>query len=421
MNMKRKNNLSRQLRDEPINKKKLTLRLVLFVIFLGLAGFFIYRGITSLGQRRTEGLQVIEAEQDKEIPYYQLGVSFRHWFSGSSSSIKMAVGELNKLYAETLKDAYCALDPVNEYPGRTNLATVNQNLGREISVPRNLYEALKEADAMTRSGTVYNVYAGAFYGEWEDLRYLLDPLERDPVHDPEEAERLERLGAATAELSNFSLEFLDDETCRLRFTVDQSYLDLLAELELSELPILDFNVLRDAWKLELVAERLEARGYDRGYLTTDTGLTLALSGYTDGGDYCFFGQQEGFAVPAATLAIQPGSRAAQLRAFGLVDEAGYYVLEGEDGDCLRHPWLPADGRFRELVLSCFASGTEKLPALCLDCLRLYACDTEAEAKTLAASLPACALLLRSAPQTVWISDPALLPAAAYGYESGSLR
>lgn len=403
--MKRNLNTSPSLADnQPQDRKKLILRFAAFAVFLVIAVVAVTVGVSNLN-RVEEGLQTIEASLDKEVPLYQSGVSFRHWFSGSSSAIRLGVKELTELYSASLKDVYRLLDPENSYESWTNLATVNQNRGREITVPRELYELLRQADALTRRGGAYNLYAGAFYAEWESLRYQLEPEASDPLNDPEEAERLRRLAEASAELSNFSLEFLDDAGCSLRFTVSEGYLALLRELELTEAPILDLNLLEDAFKLQLTAERLEQRGYDCGYLSTDSGLTLALSACPEGGSYALYGAGEGKPLPAAWCPMLPGSSAAFLRAFALEDEAGYYSLERDGAEILRHPWLPADGQDRQLLEAALVRGAQKsLPETCYACLQLYSADSLDRAGALLAELPGfdAALLLRQTPDTVYI-------------------
>jgi hypothetical protein len=416
---KRKNEVTRAIEEnKPIDKKKLILRLAAFTIFLAVAVIFITVGVNSMG-RQEAGLQEITAAEDENVPLYQAGIAFQHYFSGSSSAIKMGVRELGELYGSALKDVYRLLDPVNTYDNGANIATLNQNLGREVFVSRELYDVLADAVRYTERGEGYSVFSGALCAEWETLRYLLEPAEFDPARDPDEAARLERLTAATRELSNFRLEFLDDETCKLRFTVDQSYLELLEELELTDAPILDLNALRDAYKLQLVAARLEAKGYDRGFLSSESGVTLALSAYEDGGDFCFYSLLGDAIAPAAVCPVTPGACAVQLRAFAFPEEVGYYAVEAEGETLLRHPWLPADGVFRELLLTGFVTG-EKLtaPEACYACLRLFGCDTEAEVLALAKELPGKAgFLFRDEPESVYLTDAALTPRTDCGFTS----
>lgn len=415
--MSRQDDLRELINDnKPVDKKKVIIRLVAFLIFAALGVTFITLGVSNIG-RRDEGLQEITAAPDAEVAYYQLGVSFQYYLSGSSGEIRLAARELEDLYGASLKDAWRLLDPVNTYEGFDNLATLNRSLGREVAVSPELYEVLADALERTDRGEGYSLFAGALMAEWETLRFALDPTEFDPANDPEEAERLARLAAATAERSNFSLELLDAESCRVRFTVDQGYLDLLEELELTESPILDLNVLREAWRLQLTANRLEARGYHRGYLLSEDGIFLALSEYADGGDFCLYGLKGEAETAAALRPLRAGTCAVQLRAFGLGGEPGYYAVEGAGETLLRHPWLPADGSFRELLLAAFVVGEGlTAPDTCYACLRFWACDTEAELFALAKSSPlSVALLLREDPAAVWTDAADVSPVTENGF------
>ena len=422
--MKKKNeNVTEQIEaNKPIDRKKLVPKIIAFVVFFALAVTFITIGVTRMGKKE-EGLQEITAMSDEEMPQYELGVRFWHVFSGSSNEIKREVNVLNGVYTEDLKEVCRMLDPENTYVYGANLASLNQNLGREVSVPRELFDVLLDADAKTREGKGYNLYAGVFHAEWEDVRYLLDPAERDPLNDPEEAEVLSRLAEATADLSNFSLEVTDRAACTLRFTVSEEYLGLLRELEREDVPILDLNLLEEACKLQLLAARLEAEGYTCGYLSGSGGLTVALSAY-EGGDYCLYGEQDGAAVPAATIPVQAGSCGAMLRAFGQADEAGFYVLEEAGETLLRHPWLPSDGIWRNVLLSAFVYSENLSPAdLCFAALQLYAQETADEVQACAKALSGCsaALILAEEPAVVYITDPAFVPENEYGYAAREIR
>lgn len=421
---KRKSEPTEQISDnKPLDKKKLIPRLVAFLIFFALSVTFITIGVTRLGHK-DEGLQEITAEQDPELPMYQLGVRFQHYFSGSSNEIKMAAGKLGTAYAGALKDLYRMLNARTEFEGWNNLATLSRNPGQEFTLSRELFDVLVDADRRTRAGEGFNLYAGAFYAEWESIRYLLTPQERDPLADPDEAARLEALAKASSDLSAFSLEIVDISACRVRFNVREDYLDLLRRLELEDAPILDLNVLADAYKLQLLAKRMEEAGYHNGYLTTDSGITLALSGYKAGGDYAFVGLYESRPATAASRPVKAGSCAVQLRAFASgEDEPGYYGLEQDGALRLRHPFLPADGVYRELLLSCFVYAEGKSPTdTVLAALKLLMQDDEASVMAQAKADPAyeAALILRSEPMTVY-TDAAMEPGPDYGFSVKPLR
>lgn len=394
--------------NKPITKKKVIRRGILSLLFIAIGVFAVIAGLKQ-DSAHEEGLRAVEAEFDENVPYYRSGVEFQYWFSGSVSQNRIAAKDLGTFYGNALKSAYIQLDPANTYPDWTNLATINQNLGKEITVSKELYDALADGLEKTKRGEGYSIFNGVTYAEWESLRYLDDPVASDPVTDAEMADRLARLSAAASDLSNFNLQLLDDEACKVRFTVNQSYLDLMEELEVPNAPILDFNTLRDAWKLQLVADRLESQGYRCGYLVSQSGISLALSKYQSGGEFCMYARQEDKNVPAAIRSVHAGSCTVQLRAFPFAEEGGFYSVEQDGKTLLRHPWLPVDGSFRETLFSCMV-GAEGVsaPELCYDALRLFACESDEAAKTLSAALNhPIALQLRSQPETVFYTHDSI--------------
>lgn len=391
-------------------KKRMLFRLAYVFAVLLVAGalFLVYQKAT----HAEPGLYAIEASQDSHVPGYQNGVSLQHYFSGNSLQIRYSIKTLTDAYSKALKDVYRLLDNSEIYSDWVNLASINRNRGQELIVSPELYELLRLADALSRrEGSCYNLYAGALYAEWEALRFLLEPAKADPVCDSDEAARLERLRAATADLSNFSLEFLDDEACKLRFTVDPAYLKLLEELELSDVPILDLNLLEDAFKLQLVAKRLEEQHFDCGYLCTDDGLALALSAFDQPGNFTLYGLGEDGVAVTALSPVSAGSAAVSLRNFPLEGEEGYYSVQLDGKSLLRSPWLPADGQYQNSLLSALVcSKKQSLVDSVYYSLQLVAAESAAALRDLTSSHGEfeTSLLLQDGSKTIWSDAKGIL-------------
>ena len=422
--MKRKPDQTQAIEDKkPLELKKYLPRLIAVIVLFAVSLGFVYYGITHLTSA-TEGVKEVDGELDPELNRYQNGIHMQYYVDGNSPKV---VANNQKVvtaaFSQGLKDGFRVLDARTTYDGWVNLATLNQNLGKEVNVPTELYAILKQADEMTRRGTAYNLFAGPFYAEWEALRYQYNPSEFDPLNDPSELTRLDRLLTACSDLSNFSLEFLDDEACTVRFTVEQSVLNLLADLEMADAPILDLNVLADAFKLQYVADRLELKGFHNGYLYSDSGMTVALSGFDQNYDFTLTGLKEDVAVYAAAVPIQPNASAVNLRAFACEGEEGFYSVQAGGQTVYRHPWLPADGVYRNQLLSAFVwSESQSVPETCFAALSLFQCQTPAEIAARAAQNSGCqtALLLPGAPSTVYTNSDALLVNSEAGFQPADL-
>lgn len=402
-----------------VSTKHVRLRTVLFCVFAALAITGITFGVLQIG-KKTEGFQTVTAQQDDDLPRYQNGVQFTYLMQGSSSEIKLLNNELTRIYTDALKRSWKLLSAVETYADTENLASLNENVGQPVSVPQELYDILLDADRKTREQKGYSLYAGALYAEQNAILVLYDAQSFDPLVNEDSRERLDRLREATADLDSFKLEIVDAASCTLRFTVAQSYLDLLTELEV-EAPILDLNLLFEAYRLELVRTAIEAEGYDKGYLSDDSGLSLALSGLGEG-EYCFYGRTDEGVTPAAYALLTEGSVFSQFRAFpAYEDESGFYTLETGGRSLLRHPYFPASGEYADVLLSSVVLGSD-LPAqeaVYLN-VQLAACPDRAAVKTLAAAHPETCIawtLQNDAAQTVYVNQTAasLRPAIEYGW------
>ncbi len=395
------------------------------VVGLFIAGIVFLLICFFKSDERKPGWYEINAQMDKKVPKYQLGEQMTYLFTGSTKQIKQAESEVTKLYTSALKSSFAQLDPKTSYSGYTGIADINAHLGEEVTVSRELLAVLRDADRLTRENRGFNLYAGGLYAEWNSILYLADPTDFDPLNNPDEAERISRLAEAAAELDNFHLQFTEGETCTVRLDVSQAYLALVEDLELTGAPVLDLNVLQEAYKLRMVADKLESRGYCSGYLTGNRGVTVALSECNaEGLSYAFTGHQEEGDAPAAYLPITPGSCAVNLLGFAAArqdgeSEPGYYAIEQEGTIHYRHPVLASDGQFHDnLLLSAFVWSDKLSPAeVCLACLELYRQDSPNETKAFSLTLSDCsaAFLFWDDPMTVWSTDSNIIPASDYRY------
>ena len=338
----------REREEIEINTSHLRLRTVLFIVAVVIAVGAFAIGVTKL-TRKAPGYHRIEIT-DQEALRWSSAVDFEYLFEGSGAVIRAQSKELQGIYAEALGWAEKLLDPEERYPGYANVATLNQCMGQDVTVSGELFDVLLDAWMRTQAGEGYSMFAGPLWAEWSSLLLLEDPGDFDPAVDAVEAERLERLAAAVNDPSNFRFQIVDSQEHIVRFGVSEELMALMEELELN-CPILDLNLLHDAYLLQLIAARVESYGYSNGYLTTSAGLTLTLSGKSDGG-LRLFGLAEGKAIPAAQTPLQSGTAYGVARAFPLPEETyWYYSVETEGETLYRHPYFAPDGTSPQTVRS----------------------------------------------------------------------
>lgn len=321
-----------------VSAKHLPLRIAAFAIAVVIAAGSIGYGVSQLG-RKDPGWYTVNAAASDEALSYSTGIRFEYYMDGSSDTIKAALRLLEEQYSDALLNAYMETDPVNTYPGIGNIASLNG--GEKIKASPALYEILKDAYTKTLEKTGYNMFAGAFYGEWNEILFSNDPTSFDPEVNTDEKERLNAIENTVNELSNFTLSF-DDAELTVELKVSDDYLKEMERLEISAGPI-DLNLLRDAYMLRSVRNYLESEDWHRGYFATESGLGVYFSEF-DGGTLEIFGRDalhNGEAETIGTLEVIAGESLSTFRAYALADIEGYYSVNG----ILRSPYFTASGSF----------------------------------------------------------------------------
>lgn len=383
-------------RDNEIRpgEKHIPLRIIGFVLAFITAVCAFTFGVTRIGYKQ-EGMYELTAAADQELPLYQSGIHAKLFFRGSSSQIKLALGQADKVYTEALKQSFKLLDAGQEYAGIVNLATLNARPNENVTVSPELFALLQDAWAKTLEGQGYSLFAGPVYAEWNSILNLTEPEDFDPLRNEEEASRLAQLEQRTGDTERLRLITVDEASCTLRLEVPEDYLAFLRDMELEPV-VLDLNLLREAYLLELVAAELETQGMNQGFLSTDSGLILSLSG-NDRGEFALYGAGEEPKL-VATAKAAPGSAYSLMTAFPLVTgvESPYYTLEEQGEVHLRNPWLPSCGEDRELLLSSGVLREDgKLAEACYENLRLRMAEGPTELAEMAkASEAAVAWLLQ---------------------------
>ena len=317
-----------------VSGKHLKLRIVAFAlaVVIGISAFAVaFRQMAN----REPGYYEITATRDETAPLYANGVTLYCYFGGESNAIKEKLRESEGLYSESLGRIYRLLEPRETFDGYVNLATLNQHPGEPVALPAELFAAL--TDAQERAEGLLTVpFDGALRGIWQELLYLDEPQAFDPLRDEGQQTRFQAVIAALSEPDAVRLVVVDPATYTVRLEVSDALSAVLAEYEV-DAPVLDLGPLREAYTLQYVRDRLVQAGFVRGYLKTDSDLSLMLP-ETAEGKLLLPGYVDGQVRDAAIVSLGNGAACCPLRAFSTGD-LGYYEIDG----VLRHPNLGADG------------------------------------------------------------------------------
>lgn len=343
------------MKNIEVSDKHIGLKVVLFIVFLVIAVSAFSYGVSLIGKKES-GYQTISANSSSssdanDAAMFAKEISFSHYFEGSSNSIKKEVRTLQKAYSSILLDVCRQLDAENTYEGAVSIGALNSNLGIAVSVSPQLYAVLKDAYSRTLEKKNFNMFAGALYSEWKSILILEDASEFDPLNNEYMAYRIGEIAREVSDLSNFSLEFLDDSTCSVRFSVSEHYLDFSSEFELGSV-VLDLNLMTNAYKLSLLAQELEGLGYKNGYLVSNNGPVVTLSEIFEQSFVLYGIENEdplsSNIVERGTVSVSGASSKVYMSAFAF----GSYYNATVDG-YLRHLFFDTrTGEIHDIILSC---------------------------------------------------------------------
>ncbi len=333
--------------------KKILVRLVLFIFVLSVAIYAFANGLLQFNHR-DNGYYDIEPTMEGKAVLYGSGLHLKYYLEGSSTEIRQQSSEIQDVYTDIQLRYYKLLDAEQTYEGYINLASLNEAPGKTLTLDPALTAVLKDALARTERGEGYSVFSGALHKEWQGLRYLENPVERDPVNSREEARLLAAIAAAVNQEGAVSL-ILDANGNQATLLVSEEYSQFVAR-EGIQAPVLDLNLLHDAYLLQLTARDLAVRGYTQGYLYTDSGLSVMLyqSGTTA---YSLIGA----AGVLGEIQLDSPSAFCQFTAFSAADGLyGHYTVKTESATYYRHPYIAlATGDYKNVLMTCYLGGSDE--------------------------------------------------------------
>ena len=382
---------------ESQKKTRLIIKIAAAVVALIVAVLAISNGVYQL-IHKSPGFYKVDTKLIEETLIYSKGIELNYWFEGKSSEIRNALLEIKNDYSDALSRIYMLLDAENTYNNLTNLAYVNQHIGEEIELPEELFDIIVSAYELTKQG-VFNLFGGALYKEWEIITISEDQAEYDPLINPDEKERIEVIAAKCADLENFSLEVVDPGRHIIKVTFSDAYLRHMRGYEIRDC-VLNLGFLKEAYEIEYTAKKLEEAGWHKGYFTTDSGMSFALSGM-DEGAFFIYSLVDGAPRQACRIPMKANAAYCSYRSFGFDGELQYYMI----GESFRHPhYCLYNGEVLDKALSATAvSFNGELVNACVKAYSIITSDDPASALSYPDSSMLLCFVAKSAPKTVAVN------------------
>ena len=314
-----------------VDTKHLTLRVVLFSVFLVLGIGAIIYGLTGLFSDEG-GWQIIEAEpyasadcSDEFTLQYELGAG--------DISPKTEYNQLSALYGEAAAKMYQLFHENQLFDGICNVAYLNEHPNETAEVDSVLYDAFEMLD---KAGS-RQLFAAPY---WEYYNVLFSCGEDWEIesYDPTLNEELAQLFAETSGYINdpkaVSLELCGNNKVCLR--VSEEYLRFAEENDIY--CFISFHFMKNAFIIDYIADKLIQSGYTHGTISSFDGFYRDLDDRGTFYSLNLFDRNGNAVVCAATLDYSKRLNIVSLRAFPVSEEdsSRYYVTEKGE---IRFPYI----------------------------------------------------------------------------------
>lgn len=377
-----------ELSDKNLGKRFVATA-VLLLLGAGLLAYSLMKWLTP-----ASGWQTIKAEGTGEASCAQ---ELTFLYEASSTAEVRAV---TTLYTDACKNATRLLSPYEDFEGVVNVHSLNQRPNEVLTVDEALYKALETVLADGHR----ELYLGPIYARYGDLFGCTEDSQLqnyDPRLSPVVAEEYAQVLRYANDPQSIDLELLGENRVCLKVSGD--YLAFAQRQGLER--FLDFDWLYNAFAIDMVAEALEARGYQKGVLSSCDGYARNLDPREGTYDYPLYTRQGESISYVTNLRYQGPKSLVCLRDFATNEEDRdrFYTLQNGE---VRTVYLDvADGFCRSAVSSLLTYGEgESCGALLMKVLPLYVAE-ELDQEGLAALASQGIHSLYCQGKSLYYSDP----------------
>ena len=317
-----------------LSEEHKTLRLVLFVLVLGIALTAFTYGIYQW-LRKDPGWRTVDVKPSEIGGTCAGDFTFQYKLStGGAAEYK----KVQQVYTDACTYMYevFKLEESVLVPG--NLYKINTSVGEDVKVDPFLYETLQKMEA---SGTralylapVYEYYRSLFQCSDDVTASLVDPL-----YDADAAEDIRNLCAFINDPTAISLVFPAENTVRLE--VSDAYKAYAEETGVTA--YLDLFWIQDAFELDYIADQMIDNRLTTGYITSKSGLSACLGSIGETCSTQVFDLQPDGIYAAAVIEYDGAVRIAAFHDYTNVQNVSDRYYTYADGTS-RFPYIdPQDG------------------------------------------------------------------------------
>ena len=331
---------SDDIKSIEVDTKHLTLRVVLFSVFLVLGIGAIIYGLVGLFSDEG-GWQVVEAEPAASADCSE-EFTLQYELGASGISPKTEYNQLSELYGRVTAKSYQLFHQNQLFEGVNNVAYLNEHPNETVEVDSVLYGAFEALDRSRQLflAPYWEYYNVLFYctEDWEAEEY-------DPALNKELGELFSEIADYICDEKAIYLELCGDN--RVCLKISEEYLQFAREKDIY--CFIDFHFMKNAFIIDYIAQELIQSGYTHGVISSFDGFYRNLDDRGTCYSLNLFDYAKNTAIYAAAMDYTEKLSIVSLRSFPVStdDSSRYYVYSNGE---VRFPYLDMKG-------GCLAAGS----------------------------------------------------------------
>lgn len=254
-------------------KLNIVIRVILLIILLGVAVFFITKGIVDLFSKKP-GWSNIELEKitttdgEELYPYYG-DIKINYYFDEDRQSMLANNDVLENIYNSSLEKTFKLLDTNHDYADVINLKYINNHPGEELVIEPFLYNTLKELYQYSiDSSGVFNIFSGELYDYWQNQILSGDPTFTDPIYDADSKAKIDEIvSCSMSQLAKEDSLIFNDSEMSIIYNVSSQCANSIK---------IDAQFFSSIYAINDLYDNLMDQNYVKGYIYTSEGNVRTL-------------------------------------------------------------------------------------------------------------------------------------------------
>lgn len=330
----------KELSEVEVSSKHVVLRIILFVLFLGIGISGIVIGCTYDSTHLESGWHEVTAQEGLSNAQ---DIKFMYLFNKSKRDNASDMKEISTYYTSVCNYSFRLFEDEERYDEFKNLAFINANPNTDITINEDLYNVFKTI--VTNScdviyyAPIYSVYSELFSSTTDGEAKDNDPYYNDGIKN--------YFLEVTSFIKNGDIKLVLKENNTINLNISSDYLEYCSQNNIKK--YISFNYMYNSVFVDFVADKLlYANLVNFRVYSYDGFVRTHFDNDTVKNSYQFYTYFDNVVVPACTLNLKSSFSLVEIKTFPITTGEDSYVYSDKK---FAHHFLDDNGNYSSCIES----------------------------------------------------------------------